>query len=133
MAWQLAIALAAGVGAAVVAGAAGEGAALKERGRWTEAVVVDKEDARTDWCTLRKPDGGKIAPRLTEANGCRWVQPGDLLRVEYDPQGVAAPVTSAGRTSYDSASAGLAAVSIAMGTWGCTQMSRRNEQHTEAE
>lgn len=127
MAWQLIVPVVAGVALGIVAGEAGQQSALAERGRWTTATVVDKEDARTDQCTLqRRTDGTRISPRLSEGDGCRSVSKGDTLRVRYDPEGVAGPVTDvdAESGSYGGFIAGLVLAAVAMGTWGSVRMSR---------
>ncbi|MFG2347091.1 hypothetical protein [Streptomyces phaeochromogenes] len=129
MAWQLIVPVVAGVALGVVALEAGQQSALAERGRWTTATVVDIEDARTDRCTLqRRADGTRISPTLSESDGCRSVSKGDILRVRYDPEGVAGPVTDADTgtesDSYGGLIAGLVLAAVAMGTWGSVRMSR---------
>ncbi|MEV2197936.1 hypothetical protein AB0I02_44215 [Streptomyces phaeochromogenes] len=128
MAWQLIVPVVAGVGLGVVAGEAGERSALAERGRWTTATVVDIEDTKTDQCTLRRANGTSISPTLSEGDGCRSVSKGDTLRVRYDPEGVAGPVTDADTgtesDSYGGLVAALVLAAVAMGTWGSVRMSR---------
>ncbi|MFI8998602.1 hypothetical protein [Streptomyces sp. NPDC053542] len=82
------------VGLAGITHAAGEERALEMRGRWTEAVVDDVADRKTDKCTLVASDGWEISPRLSQGDGCDadWVEPGDKMRVLYDPEEVADPV-----------------------------------------
>ncbi|MEU9956791.1 hypothetical protein [Streptomyces sp. NPDC050982] len=127
MAWQLIVPVVAGVALGVVAEEAGQQSALAERGRWTTATVVDIEDAKTDQCTLRRRgDGTRISPTLSEGDGCRSVSKGDILRVRYDPEGVAGPVTDADADSdsYGGLIAGLVLAAVAMGAWGSVRMSR---------
>ncbi|MCZ4508866.1 hypothetical protein O3Q52_11750 [Streptomyces sp. ActVer] len=125
MAWQLIVPVVAGVALGVVAGEAGQQSALAERGRWTTATVVGIEDAKTDQCTLqRRADGTRISPRLSEGDGCRSVSKGDILRVRYDPEGAAGPVTDVESDSYGGLIAGLVLAAVAMGTWGSVRMSR---------
>ncbi|MEV6086030.1 hypothetical protein [Streptomyces parvulus] len=127
----LAVALVAAVVLAVITRQAGNERALQERGRWAEAVVIDVENRKTDKCTLRTRDGRKISPELSEGDGCEadWVEPGDKLRVLYDPKGAAGPLEEADAElepdSYRMAIGCLAALIIAAGTWGCTRLNRR--------
>ncbi|MFD3313010.1 hypothetical protein [Streptomyces sp. NPDC058694] len=131
LAWQLIVPVVAGVALGVVAGEAGQQSALAERGRWTTATVVEIEDAKTDQCTLRRADGTRIAPTLSEGDGCRSASKGDVLRVRYDPEGVAGPVTDADTESdsYGGLIAGLVLAAVAMGTWGSVRMSRRDRAY----
>lgn len=88
---------------------------------------MDIEDVKTDQCTLqRRTDGTRISPTLSEGDGCRSVSKGDTLRVRYDPEGVAGPVTDvdAESGSYGGLIAGLVLAAVAMGTWGSVRMSR---------
>ncbi len=124
MPWQLIVPVVAGVALGVVALEAGQQSALAERGRWTTATVVDIEDAKTDQCTLRRADGTRISPRLSEGDGCRSASNGDTLRVRYDPEGVAGPVTDAESDSYGGLIAALILAAVATGTWGSVRMSR---------
>lgn len=56
---------------------------LSQRGEWTTATVVSREDTpKNSYCTLRFKDGVKSNGPL---GGCRNAQPGDTLRVFYDP------------------------------------------------
>lgn len=66
------LSLVAGSVLAYVSQAAGEDAALKERGRWANAKVVAIDDGggKTYRCTLQKPNGAEIKPVLTEQDGC---------------------------------------------------------------
>lgn len=128
LAWQLLLPLVTGAVLGFVSQAAGEDAALKERGRWVEAKVVAVENDnsnKTRQCTLQKPNGQKVAPDLKETDGCEdGVGRGEVLRVRYDPEGVASPEESWEPGSYGGVIAGLATLFVAFGTWGCVRMSR---------
>ncbi|MEW2567051.1 hypothetical protein [Streptomyces sp. NPDC047070] len=132
LAWQLIVPVVAGVTLGVVAGEAGEQSALAERGLWSSAEVVKKKEARTDQCTLRRTDGGTISPTLPEGNGCRSISVGETLRVRYDPEGVAAPVTVAEDDSYGVLITSLLLAAVGMGTWGSVRMSRYDRAHDDA-
>jgi hypothetical protein len=129
MAWQLVVPVVAGVALGVVGNQAGQQSALADRGRWTTAKVVEKEDAKTDQCTLRRTDGEEISPTLSEGDGCDVASVGETLRVRYDPEGVAGPVTSVESDAYGGFIAALVVAAVAMGTWGSVRMSRRNEEY----
>jgi hypothetical protein len=128
------VAIVAAVVMAVITRQAGNERALQERGRWAEAVVIEVENRKTDKCTLRTRDGREISPQLSEGDGCEaeWVEPGDKLRVLYDPKGAAGPVEDVDVElepgSYRGAIGGLAALIIAAGTWGCTRLNRRDNE-----
>ncbi|WP_244902979.1 hypothetical protein [Streptomyces ambofaciens] len=129
VAWQLAVPLIAGVAMGVFGTAAGDQTALADRGRWTEAVVVRMDDSGTNHCDLRAVDGGGISPSLSEGDGCHdWVTEGDELRVRYDPEGIAGPTESVGRSSYGGMLGSLFAAAVVMGTWGAV---RQNRWHRE--
>lgn len=131
VAWELTIAVIAAAGLAVVSNGAGDDRAMQERGRWTEAVVVEVEDSKTDKCTLRTRDGQEISPRLSEGDGCdaEWVEPGDKLRVLYDPEGAAGPADEMQASSYGGVIGGLAALIVATGTCGCVRMNRWDNEY----
>lgn len=126
----LSVALVAAVVMAVVTEAAGDERALQKRGRWTEAVVVEVRNRKTDMCTLRSTrDGREISPELSEGNGCEAesVDPGDTMRVLYDPEGAAGPEDAdvdLAPGAYREIVAALAALIIATGTWGCARLGR---------
>ncbi|WP_395577178.1 hypothetical protein [Streptomyces sp. BK79] len=128
----LTVAIAAAVVLAIITHEAGNEQALQERGRRTEAVVIEVENRKTDKCTLRTRDGREISPQLSEGDGCEaeWVEPGDKVRVLYDPKGAAGPVEDVDLDlepgSYRGTIGGLAALIIAAGTWGCTRLNRRD-------
>ncbi|MFE1589286.1 hypothetical protein ACFW6Q_26820 [Streptomyces sp. NPDC058737] len=128
------VAIVAAVVLAVITRQAGNERALQERGRWTEAVVIEVENRKTDKCTLRTSDGREISPQLSEGDGCEadWLEPGDKLRVLYDPKGAAGPVEDVDMElesgSYQGAIGGLTALIIAAGTWGCTRLNRRDNE-----
>lgn len=88
--------------------------------------MVEVEDARSDKCTLRTPDGQEISPRLGEGDGCdaKLVEPGDEMRVLYDPEGVAGPADERESSSSGGVIGALAALVIATGTCGCVRMNR---------
>uniref|UniRef100_UPI0035174985 hypothetical protein n=1 Tax=Streptomyces calvus TaxID=67282 RepID=UPI0035174985 len=127
-------AIVAAVVMAVITRQAGNERALQERGRWAEAVVIEVENRKTDKCTLRTRDGREISPQLSEGDGCEaeWVEPGDKLRVLYDPKGAAGPVKDVDVElepgSYRGPIGGLAALIITAGTWGCTRLNRRDNE-----
>jgi hypothetical protein len=104
---------------------AGDHVALAERGEWAGAVVVRKDDAKTNHCDLRTVGGREISPSLSEGEGCRnWVEAGDELRIRYDPAGVASPTTDAQRSSNAGLLAVLLGAAVVMGTWGGVRQSR---------
>jgi len=113
---------------------AGERVALGDRGEWIDAVVVHKDEGRTDHCTLRGRDGKGISPSLSEGEGCdKWVSEGDDLRVRYDPEGVASPtVETETETEMDSDRGVLVALfvcAVVMGTWGALRQSRWDREY----
>ncbi|MFF8940370.1 hypothetical protein ACF08O_37835 [Streptomyces paradoxus] len=130
----LIVAIVAAVVLAVITRQAGSERALQERGRWTEAVVIEVENRKTDKCTLRTREGQEISPQLSQGDGCEadWVEPGDKLRVLYDPKGAAGPVkdvdTELEPGSYRGVVGGLAALIIVAGTWGCIRLNRRDNE-----
>ncbi|MFC7819523.1 hypothetical protein ACFUTR_33455 [Streptomyces sp. NPDC057367] len=130
----LIVAVVASVVLAVITRQAGNERALQERGRWAEAVVIEVENRKTDKCTLRTRDGRKISPQLSEGDGCEadWVEPGDKLRVLYDPKGAAGPVEDVDGElepgSYRGAVGGLAALITVAGTLGCARLNRRGNE-----
>ncbi|MFJ8535721.1 hypothetical protein [Streptomyces sp. NPDC093591] len=132
LAWQLLLPLVTGSVLGFVSQAAGEDAALKERGRWVEAKVVAVENDnsnKTRQCTLQKPNGQEIAPDLKESDGCEdGVGRGEVLRVRYDPKGVASPEESWEPGSYAVMIAILSTLFVAFGTWGCMRMSRGDRE-----
>ncbi|RMI89969.1 hypothetical protein BIU87_28225 [Streptomyces sp. ZS0098] len=92
VAWQLLVPLVAGAAVGMLGHAAGEQAALAERGQWVDAVVVSMDDSGTNHCDLRMTDGRAISPSLSEGDGCEnWVTKGDEMRVQYDPESIASP------------------------------------------
>ncbi|MEU8782114.1 hypothetical protein [Streptomyces sp. NPDC048637] len=128
-AFALAVAVIAAVGLAIITQEAGGERALEKRGRWTEAVVTEVKNQKTDKCTLRTRDGREISPQLSESDGCEAerVDPGDKLRVLYDPQGAAGPEDTEVDLepgAYSGTIGGLAALIVATGTWGCVRLSR---------
>ncbi|MFG2139585.1 hypothetical protein [Streptomyces sp. NPDC048650] len=129
-AFALAVAVIAAVGLAITTQGAGDERALEKRGRWTEAVVVEVENHKTDKCTLRTRDGREISPQLSQGDGCEAerVEPGDRLRVLYDPKGVAGPMedmeVDLEPGAYGGTIGGLAALVVAAGTWGCVRLGR---------
>lgn len=128
----LPVGLIAAVVLAIITQQAGDEQALEKRGRWTEAVVVEVENLKIDKCTLRTRDGREISPQLSEGDGCDkdLVEPGDELRVLYDPKGAAGPVedreVELDPGSYRGTIGGLAALIVAAGTWGCVRLNRRD-------
>ncbi|MEW1753841.1 hypothetical protein ACIQU1_32785 [Streptomyces angustmyceticus] len=129
LAWQLVLPLVTGSVLAFVSQGAGEDAALKERGRWADAKVVavaHDHSNKTRQCAVRKLNGQEIRPDLKETHGCEdGVDRGEVLRVRYDPQGVAAPEGESWEPgSQAGVIAALATLFVAFGTWGCMRMSR---------
>ncbi|WP_406223074.1 DUF3592 domain-containing protein [Streptomyces decoyicus] len=88
----LTVALSAAVVLAIITQKAGDGRGLEKRGRRTEAVVVDVENSKTDECTLRTRDGREISPQMRDGCDPQSVEPGDKLRVLYDPKGATPPL-----------------------------------------
>lgn len=130
VAWQFLVPVIAGVVLGVLGKLAGDQAALADRGRWTEAVVVHKDEGKTDQCTMRAPGGQEISPSLSEGDGCgEWVSEGDTLRVRYDPEGVASPVEDVDTTSYGMLLAYLIVAAVVMGTWGGVRQSRWDREY----
>ncbi|MFP8963634.1 hypothetical protein ACLIYP_24250 [Streptomyces nanhaiensis] len=126
-AWQLAFPVLTGVVLGVTAGQAGHDDGLRERGRWTQAVVVEKRSGKTDRCVLRDLSGREVSPDLTQGSGCeRHVAEGDVLRVLHDPEGAAEPATDEDTPSYDGVLVGAALAHVALGTWGSARMPRLN-------
>ncbi|MFE0858503.1 hypothetical protein [Streptomyces mutabilis] len=66
----LTVAIVSAVVLAVITRQASNEQVLQERGRWTEAVVIEVENRKTDKCTLRTGDGREISPQLSEGDGC---------------------------------------------------------------
>ncbi|WP_101255436.1 hypothetical protein [Streptomyces barkulensis] len=127
LAWQLAFPVLTGVVLGVTAGQAGHADGLRERGRWTQAVVVEKKEGKTDRCVLRDPAGREISPDLTQGDGCDgYVEKGDVLRVLHDPEGAADPATDEDTPSYGGFLVGTALAHVALGTWGSARMPRLN-------
>jgi hypothetical protein len=126
----LAVALAAAVVLAIITQEAGDERGLEKRGRWTEAVVVEVENGTTDECTLRTRDGREISPQMTDGCDPKLVEPGDRLRVLYDPKGASGPLedteVNLDPGSYRGTIGGLAALAVATGTWGCVRLNRRD-------
>ncbi|WP_175541142.1 hypothetical protein [Streptomyces pini] len=127
LAWQLAFPVLTGVVLGVTAGQAGHDDGLRERGRWTQAVVVERKEGKTDRCVLRDRFGREISPDLTQGDGCdRYVEKGDVLRVLHDPEGAADPATDEDTPSYDGILAGAALAHVVLGTWGSARTPRLN-------
>lgn len=128
----LVITLPAAIVLAVVTREAAEERGLQERGRWTEAVVVDVDNGKTDECALRTRDGREISPPLTDGCDPGRLEPGDRLRVLYDPRGMAGPLEGDGDGvgldpgAYTGVIGGLAALTVVAGAWGCARLSRGN-------
>ncbi|KAF3469728.1 hypothetical protein GL259_22680 [Streptomyces sp. Tu 3180] len=130
MAWQLVLPLIAGVAMGMFGHAAGDQVALADRGEWVDAVVVSKEDSRTNYCDLRTIDGRAISPSLSEGDGCGdAVSKGDELRVRYDPEGVASPAKDRSGDSYGGMLTALFLVAVLMGTWGGVRQSKWDRQY----
>jgi hypothetical protein len=132
-AFALTVAVIAAVGLAITTQGAGDERALEKRGRWTEAVVVEVENSKTDKCTLRTRDGREISPKLSEGDGCEAdrVDSGDRLRVLYDPKGAAGPEDTEVDLepgAYRGPIGGLAALTVVTGTWGCVRLNRRDNE-----
>ncbi|MEU0384483.1 hypothetical protein [Streptomyces chartreusis] len=133
VAWQLVVPVVAGVALGVFGNGAGDQVALAERGEWADAVVVRKDDAKTNYCDLRRVGGHEISPSLSEGDGCRdWVEEGDKLRVQYDPAGVAGPTTDVERSSDAGLLAVLFGLAVLMGTWGGVRQSRWDKDYVPA-
>ncbi|WP_406220761.1 hypothetical protein [Streptomyces decoyicus] len=133
VAWELAIAVIAAAGLAVVSHGAGDDRAMQDRGRWTKAIVVEVEDRKSDKCTLRADNGQEITPQLGEGDGCDAdrVEPGDEMHVLYDPEGAAGPADARRTSSYGGAIGGLAALIVATGTSACVRMNRWDTEYDE--
>ncbi|MFF7795332.1 hypothetical protein [Streptomyces sp. NPDC007991] len=130
LAWQLVVPVVAGVALGVFGNGAGDQVALAERGEWADAVVVRKDDVKTNHCDLRRVDGHEISPSLSEGDGCGdWVEAGDKLRVRYDPAGVASPTTDGERSSDAGLLAVLFGLAVVMGTWGGVRQSRWDREY----
>ncbi|WP_239149048.1 hypothetical protein [Streptomyces sp. SID12501] len=128
--WQFIVPVVAGVALGTFGKQAGDQAGLADRGRWTEAVVVHKEEGRTDKCLVRASTGRAIWPSLSEEDGCREsVSEGDTLRVRYDPEGVARPVDAVDTISYGELLTYLIVAAVAMGTWGGVRQSRWDREY----
>ncbi|MFH8894897.1 hypothetical protein ACH4HG_00605 [Streptomyces coeruleorubidus] len=133
VAWQLVVPVVAGVALGIFGTGAGDLVALAERGEWADAVVVRKDDAKTNYCDLRMVGGREISPSLSEGDGCRdWVEVGDKLRVRYDPAGVASPTTDVERSSDAGLLAVLFGLAVLMGTWGGVRQSRWDREYVPA-
>ncbi len=120
------------LGLSVITALAGDERALENRGRWTEAVVVDVENGKTDECTLRSRDGRDIAPEMTDGCDPSTVEEGDELHVLYDPKGAAAPLEGSTAVDLDPGSyrgtiGGLAALIVVAGPLGCVRLSRGDD------
>ncbi|WP_309094862.1 hypothetical protein [Streptomyces sp.] len=115
---------------AIVTQQAAEERALRDRGRWTEAVVVDVHRGKTDECALRTRGGRDISPEMTDGCDPQRLDPGDALRVLYDPEGASAPLEDEDTAvdldpgAYAGVAGGLAALVLVAGTWGCGRLSR---------
>ncbi|MDW4910248.1 hypothetical protein RB628_34200 [Streptomyces sp. ADMS] len=130
VAWQFIVPVVAGVVLGVLGKQAGDQVGLADRGRWSEAVVVHKEEGKTDKCMVRASGGREIWPSLSEGEGCReWVSEGDTLRVRYDPEGVASPVEHVDTTPYGELLAYLFVAAVVMGTWGGVRQSRWDREY----
>ncbi|GAA3907321.1 hypothetical protein GCM10023084_69450 [Streptomyces lacrimifluminis] len=130
VAWQFIMPVVAGVVLGVLGKQAGDQVGLADRGRWTEAVVVHKEEGKTDRCMMRTSGGREIWPSLSEGDGCREsVSEGDTLRVRYDPEGVARPVDDVDTASYGELLAYLMVAAVVMGTWGGVRQSRWDREY----
>ncbi|MFF7307365.1 hypothetical protein [Streptomyces sp. NPDC008137] len=130
----LVVAASAAVGLSVITALAGDERALETRGRWTEAVVVEVENGKTDECTLHTRDGRGISPEMTDGCDAATVEAGDELHVLYDPEGAAAPLEDDTAVELDPGSyrgmiGGLAALIVVTGTWGCVRLSRVDDQN----
>jgi hypothetical protein len=129
----LTVALPAAIVLAVVTREAGEERGLEKRGRWTEAVVVDVDNGKTDECTLRTRDGREISPQMTDGCDPERVEPGDKLRVLYDPEGAVPPLEDEDTEvdldpgAYKGVIGGLVALIVVTGTWGCVRLSREEK------
>jgi hypothetical protein len=133
----LVVAVPAAIVLAVITREAGEERGLEKRGRWTEAVVADVDNGTSDECTLRTRDGQEISPPMTDGCDPATVAPGDTLRVLYDPEGAAAPLEDEDTEvhldpgAFRGTIGGLAALTVAAGTWGCARLSRgEGRRHT---
>ncbi|MET8680874.1 hypothetical protein ABZW18_25655 [Streptomyces sp. NPDC004647] len=130
----LTVALVAAVVLAIITREAGDEGGLEKRGRWTEAVVVEVDNGKTDECTLRTRDGREISPQMTDGCDPKLVEPGDKLRVLYDPKGAADPLEDEDTEvdldpgSYRGTIGGLAGLTVATGTWGCVRLNRRDNE-----
>ncbi|MEU9067871.1 DUF3592 domain-containing protein [Streptomyces sp. NPDC048109] len=132
VAWQLIVPLTAGVALGIFGTAAGNAAALADRGVTVDAVVVSADYSSTNHCELRTADGQDISPSLSESDGCLdSTSKGDELRVRYDPEGVASP--DDGRTSSNGVLlATLFGSAVVMGTWGGVRQSRWDRAYGDA-
>ncbi|MDX3457296.1 hypothetical protein PV396_35980 [Streptomyces sp. ME02-8801-2C] len=130
VAWQFIVPVVVGVALGVIGKQAGDQAGLADRGQWTEAVVVHKEEGKTDRCLVRASGGPAIWPSLSEGDGCRKsVSEGATLRIRYDPEGVARPVEDVDTASYGELLAYLLVAAVAMGTWGGVRQSRWDREY----
>jgi hypothetical protein len=133
VAWQLVVPVVAGVALGIFGTGEGDRVALAERGEWADAVVVRKDDAKTNYCDLRLVGDREISPALSEGGGCRdWVEAGDKLRVRYDPAGVASPTTDLERSSDAGFLAVLFGLAVVMGTWGGVRQGRWDREYVPA-
>ncbi|MEJ8654544.1 hypothetical protein WKI65_42565 [Streptomyces sp. MS1.AVA.3] len=73
-------------------------------------------------------------PQMTDGCDPEWVEPGDRLRVLYDPKGASGPLEDEDTEvdldpgSYRGTLGGLAALTVAAGTWGCVRLNRRDNE-----
>ncbi|WP_326623370.1 hypothetical protein OG863_40655 [Streptomyces decoyicus] len=65
--------------------------------------MVDVENGKTDECTLRTRDGREISPRMRDGCDPQSVEPGDKLRVLYDPKGATPPLEDEEEVDLDPA------------------------------
>jgi hypothetical protein len=132
VAWQLIVPPIAGVALGFFGTAAGDTAALADRGVWVDAVVVSVDYGKTNHCELRTVDGRDISPSLSESDGCSdWASKGDEFPVRYDPEGVASP--DDGRISSDGVFlATLFGAAVVMGTWGGVRQSKWDRAYGDA-
>ncbi|WP_165685147.1 hypothetical protein [Streptomyces sp. KO7888] len=132
VAWQLIVPLIAGVAMGIFGTAAGDAAALTDRGVPADAVVVSADYSSTNHCELRTVDGQDISPSLPESDGCLdSTSKGDELRVRYDPEGVASP--DDGRTGSNGVLlATLFGAAVMTGTWGGVRQSRWDRAYGDA-
>ncbi|MFI8997010.1 hypothetical protein [Streptomyces sp. NPDC053542] len=127
------VALPAAIVLPIITQEAGDERGLERWGRWAEAVVVEIDGGKTDESTLRTRDGREISLQLSDGCDRGRVEPGDKLRVLYDPEGAAAPLEDADTEvdldpgAYGRTIGGLAALTVVAGTCGCVRASRGND------